>query len=95
MRVRKKTLWRVPLYCIIAGVVIFYLMIHLLARFAIVTLPDGSVEVNDTRSLIIADVVFTAVVLLGGFVFFHNMTKKEIFFSATIIVAFDRSGRRK
>lgn len=78
--------WKVPLYCMAASWVCFQLEIYLLVKWAIVTLPDGSIESDHTRSLIISAILFLAVVCVGGFLFFRKMTRKEIFFSASILV---------
>lgn len=87
MGVRKNTLWRVPLYGIVAGIVSYYLVVYVLGRFMIVTLADGTVTIDDTRSLILYGAIFVAAVLIGGVFFFRKMTKLEIFLSATILVA--------
>lgn len=83
----KKSWWKVSLYCIVASWICFQLKIYLLARLAIVTLPDGSMEMDDTRWLILSALLLLAVVCVGGFFFFRKMTRKEIFLSASILVA--------
>jgi hypothetical protein len=88
MGIKKKTLWRVPLFCILAGVVSFNAIVFLAGRLITVRLPDGSVTADHTRVLILYGAIFVATVMLGGLVFFRNMTRKEIFFSASIVVAF-------
>lgn len=85
----KKSIWKVPLYCITAGLVSWYAIVRVLGRFAVVTLPDGTITVDHTRSMIVYGAVFIAALLIGGLVFFRRMTKKEIFLSASIVVAFD------
>lgn len=88
MSSRKNDLWKVPLYCMIAGIVSFYLIVYVFGRFTIVTLPDGTITSDNTRILIVYGGVFVATVLVGGMFFLRKMTRKEIFFSATIIVVF-------
>ena len=39
----KKSWWKVPLYCMVASWICFQLEIRFLGRWAIVTLPDGSI----------------------------------------------------
>ena len=83
----KKVWWKVPLYCAAAGWISFQLMVHLLGKLAIVTLPDGTITSNNTIWMVLSGCVFVAVVLVGGFAFFRKMTRREIFLSATIMVA--------
>lgn len=79
--------WKVPLYCIASSWICFQLEISLLGKWAIVTLPDGSIESDPTRWMILSAILFLAAVCVGGFLFFRKMTRKEIFFSASILVA--------
>lgn len=83
----KKSWWRIPLYCIVASWICFQLEIYLLVKWAIVTLPDGSIESDPIRGMILSALLFLAVVCVGGFLFFRKMTRKEIFFSASILAA--------
>ncbi|WMI80568.1 hypothetical protein [Anaerotignum sp. MB30-C6] len=83
MNMRK--IWKVPLFCIIAGVITFKVAVFLFSGFTIVTLPDGTITTNNTRQLIIYGAIFIVTLILGGMLF-RNMTKKEIFFSASIMV---------
>ena len=88
MTVRKNTLWKVPIFCIITGFISFYLSVFLMSKFAIAILSDGSVTIDDTRSFIIQGIIFLLVLVIGGFLVFRNMSKIEIFFSASIVVIF-------
>lgn len=83
----KKSWWKVPLYCMAASWICFQLEVRLLGRWAIVTLPDGSMSSDPTRRMILSAVLFLAVVCIGGFLFFRKMTRKEIFYSASVLVA--------
>ncbi|AMJ41563.1 hypothetical protein [Anaerotignum propionicum] len=83
----KKIFWKVPLFCIAAGVIAFYMEVFLMIRFVIVKLPDGTIKTDNTRELIIYGSIFIVTLIVGGMIFFRNMTRKEIFFSASIIVA--------
>ncbi|WP_312048108.1 hypothetical protein [Anaerotignum sp.] len=83
----KKIFWKVPLFCIAAGVIAFYVEVFLMIRFVIVKLPDGTIKTDNTRELIIYGSIFIVTLIVGGMIFFRNMTRKEIFFSASIIVA--------
>lgn len=87
MKAKMSIIWKVPVFCAVAGVIAYYLVVFWLGRFAIVTLPDGTITVDHTRELIIYGAMFVVTLIFGGLVFFRNMTQKEIFFSATIIVA--------
>lgn len=83
----KKSWWKVPLYCIVASWICFQLEVRFLGRWAIVTLPDGTITSDNTRWMIMSAIVFLAVVCIGGFLFFRKMTRKEIFCSASVLVA--------
>ena len=83
----KKSWWEVPLYFIVASCICFQLEVRLLGRWAIITLPDGTITSDNTRWMIMSAFVFLAVVSIGGFLFFRKMTHKEIFCSASVLVA--------
>lgn len=74
-------------YRTIYGVIAFNAVVFMIGRFTIVTLPDGTITSDNTRVLIIYGAIFIVTLIVGGIVFFRNMTRKEIFFSASIIVA--------
>lgn len=82
----RKSWWKIPLYCIVASWVCFQLEVRFLGRWAIVTLPDGSISSDNTRWMIMSAILFLAVVCVGGFLLFRKMTRKEIFFSASVLV---------
>ena len=88
MNIQKKTLWKVPLFCGIAGVLVYILSVYILLRLAIVRLPDGVITADNTRVLIIYGALFVGTLLIGGLVFLRNMARKEIFFSASIVVLY-------
>lgn len=81
-----KSCWKVPLYCMAASWICYQVKIRI-GTWAIVTLPDGSVSFDNTRWAIMCAVLFLAVVCLGGLLFFHKMTRREIFISASVLVA--------
>ena len=83
----KKSWWKVPLYCIVASWICFQLEVRLLGRWAIITLPDGTITSDNTPWMIMSAFVFLAVLSIGGFLFFRKMTHKEIFCSASVLVA--------
>ncbi len=85
---RKNTLFTVPLFCIAASLVSFYLIVYGIGRFAIVTLPDGTVTSDANRSLLIYGFILAASLIIGGLLFFKKLTKKEILVSATIWAVF-------
>lgn len=80
------TWYKVPLYCIVSSIIVWYLTVWILGRFTLVTLPDGTITVDSTRSLILYGFTFLVVVCVGGLAFFRKLTKMEIFFSASIWV---------
>ena len=88
MKVRVRTLWKVPVYCMIASWVSFYLTVYLGGFFYTVQTvgADGIIEVSadPVRSAIFNTVLFLMVLLVGGLWAFRSMTKKEIALSAGI-----------
>ncbi len=63
----KKSFWKVPLYCMIASWICFQLEIRL-GRFAVITLPDGSVTADNTRWLIMTGILFIAINVIVGLI---------------------------
>ncbi|MGI5962587.1 MAG: hypothetical protein ACOX7N_02580 [Lawsonibacter sp.] len=82
----RKSWWKVPIYCIIASWICFQLEVRLFGKWAIVTLPDGTITSDNTRWMIMSAILFLAIVCIGGFFFFRKMTRKEIFYSASVLV---------
>ena len=85
---RKNTLFTVPLFCIAASLVTFFLIVYGVGRFAIVTGPDGGLSSDEGRVLLIYGCVFAAGLIIGGAYLFTRLTRKEIFTSATIMVVY-------
>lgn len=85
MGIRWTTLWRVPVFCAVAGWACFWLTVYG-GFFYVVQTPgaDGvtNVSVDPLRSELFSGALFLAVLLLGGLWFFRSMTKKEIAVSA-------------
>ena len=88
----KHSWWKVPAYCILAGWVCFQLMVRVLGRFALVTLPDGTITSDNTRWMLLSGLVFVAAVVVGGLVFFRRMTRRELLCSASVMVALNAVG---
>ncbi|MCI8608883.1 MAG: hypothetical protein HFE73_04490 [Firmicutes bacterium] len=82
----KMVWWKVPLYCVAAGWLCFKLKVHFLGRFALVTLPDGTITPDNTKWLIMDAVLFCAVIIVGGLLFFRRMYRKEVFLSSSVMV---------
>lgn len=85
MRIRAKELWKVPVFCIVAGILCWYIYIYLVAWVGVQTLPDGSIGANPVVTWL-ADAVLFAATLLTGWRIFRKLSKKELFWSATILV---------
>lgn len=82
----KTSWWKVPLYCMVAGWICFELEVRLLGRFAIVTLPDGSITSDNTRWIIMCGILFVITIAVGGLFFFRRMSRRELFVSASVMV---------
>ena len=87
MKVRLGQLWKVPVFCIAAGYISFYVYVFLVSRFGVKVLPDGSYTTNQFVTTVFSILLFAAS-LFGGNRLFRSMTRKEIFLSATILVVF-------
>ena len=81
----KRVWWKVPLYCVIAGFISWYLMVGYIGRLAIVRLPDGTITTNNNIWMLLSGILFVVVLLLGGLLFFRKMTRKELLYSATVM----------
>ena len=91
MKLRPGTLWRVPVYCTVASLIVWYLTIYLGAHFFVVTAPgaDGipQISLDPLRSDLFDGAMFLIVFLLGGLWAFRSMTRAEIAVSAAILSA--------
>lgn len=81
----KKSWWSIPVYCMAASWVCFQLEIRFLGRWAIVTLPDGSISSDQNRWLLLSGILFLAVIAAGGLLFFRKQTRRELFYSASVL----------
>ena len=92
MKMRRCTLWRVPVYCVIASILSYYMTIALSFLYIDTDVSvdaEGAIEtmINPVRSATMDGTIFLAVLLVGGFWFFRSMTRKEIAISAAIMSA--------
>lgn len=88
MNVRIRTLWKVPVYCVVASWISFYLTVYLGGFFFTVKTvgADGVTQVSadPIRSAIFNAVLFLIVLLVGGLWAFRSMSKAEIAASSAI-----------
>lgn len=87
MRFHKNQLWKVPVYCILAGIVSNWLTLHVGGRFCVVLLPDGSYGIDSGRSLIWYAVILLTVVGFGALKIFRHMERRDILASSLLWVA--------
>ncbi|WP_304509463.1 hypothetical protein [Anaerotignum sp.] len=83
----KNYIWKVPLYCWIAGIIDFHLSLRMLS-WTLLRLPDGTITSDNTKSIIVYAIIFMVSFFIGGFVFFRKMTKKEIFYSTSVLTVY-------
>ena len=87
MKLRKKGLWSVPLYCALSSWISFYLTVYIGAHFFVVKSVDASgvihAELDPTRAEILNIVLFLLVLVVGGLLF-RRMTRTELALSAAI-----------
>ena len=92
MKIRKQTLWRIPLYYLVASWIGFYVLVFLFSSFCVVKSvgADGLINVNINPILrtIVSITVLLAVFFLGGFWLCRKMTRREIALSAGILSVF-------
>ena len=88
MNVRIRTLWKVPVYCVVASWISFYLTVYLGSFFFTVKTvgADGVTQVSadPIRSAIFNMALFLIVLLIGGLWAFRSMSKAEIAVSSAI-----------
>lgn len=88
MRIR--TLWRVPVFCLLASAVSYWLTIFPGYLFYVkrAVNADGSIEVSadPLRSTLLHIALFLLVLLAGGMWAFRSMTRREIAFSAALLI---------
>lgn len=90
MKLRVNTLWRVPVFSLLAGIVCYYLTVYLSVFYTVKTVgEDGTINlsVDPVRSAIFQAALFVAGLLVGGLLLFRSMSKTEIALSAAIAVA--------
>ena len=85
---KKNTLWRIPAFGILAGVIWFFLNSHFLGSLSLVTLPDNTVTVDPLRSLIMDLVVMAITYLYCWQYVTPKMTRKEVLKSSLVLVGF-------
>lgn len=88
MKIRKNTLWKVPLFCAAASWLSFYLTVYLGRFFFVVKTvgEDGVTEVyaDPVRSALFNGAVFVLILLIGGLWAFRSMSRAELVASAGI-----------
>ena len=84
----KNTLWRIPAFGIVAGVIWFFLNSHFLGSLSLVTLPDNTVTVDPLRSLLMDLLVFVVTMAYCAMWVTPKMTRKEVFRSSLVLVGF-------
>ena len=92
MNIRLRTLWRVPVFCLAAGWLSFYVTLFL-GRFFFAVQTEGSggaleLSVDPFRSALFHGVLFLLLLFAGGFLLFRSMSRTEIAVSAALISAF-------
>ena len=82
MKVRIQTLWKVPVFCMVASWISFSITAYLGGFFFFFMTVDADgvtiVSTDPVRSAIFHTVIFLIIVLVGGLWAFRSMTKKEI-----------------
>lgn len=90
MKIRVKTLWRLPVFCLASGWLAFYITIYMGWFYVVKTTgPDGVIDasIDPLRSTLLDAALFVLVLLIGGLWLFRSMTRAEIAVSAAITAA--------
>lgn len=90
MRWHKQALWRVPLVCAGAGLVcrvLNFLIVFVVTRIRIAQAPDAPIGIGPGLNALLAALAFV-LFWAAGWLFLRDLTRKERFFSATLLVAF-------
>lgn len=90
MKIRARTLWRLPAYCVIASWVSYYVVLYSGAFFTTKTVrPDGVTEVSIDlfRSNLLQGGLFLLILLLGGLLVCRSLTRAETALSAALLSA--------
>lgn len=51
--IRTNTLWRVPIFCVVASLITYYFSIYVISRFAMVVQSDGTMVTDSIRQFFI------------------------------------------
>lgn len=81
----KSNLWKLPAYCLLSGFVCHLLLVYVLGRLAIVTLPDGTITGDNRRWMLLSGILFL-IVLAVGWVLLRKLPRRELLVSASILV---------
>lgn len=90
MKIRARTLWRVPVFCLLASLVTYWLTIYGGVFYIQRTVgADGTVQLSTDplRTALFSGVLFLAVLLVGGLWAFRSMSRREIALSAALLIA--------
>lgn len=91
MKIRVRTLWRVPVYCLIASSVSAFLTLRFGGLIYVKELVEANgvtqSVIDPVKNIIFNAVMFLLVLLVGGLLCFRSMTKKEIAVSTAITSA--------
>ena len=82
----RHTWWRIPAFCSIAGWVDYHIKVWLFGRWTVVTLPDGSITIDDAKWAWLSFALMALTVVVGGQLICRSMTQREVFLSASVLV---------
>ena len=80
----KNSIWRVPLICLIAGLLYMRCYVWIVLRFGV--LAPG--EINDTVGLLTDAGLLAAFMALGWLIFLQRQTRREVFISSSVVVVY-------
>lgn len=81
-----KRSWRkVPVYCAAVGWISFQAEVRIGSKIAIALNPDGTVENDAVRWMLLRGAILLVALLVGA-VLFRKMTRRELFCSASVMV---------
>ena len=85
---QSNTLWRIPAFGIVAGVIWFFLNSHFLGSLSLVTLPDNTVTVDPLRALLMDLLVLVVSIAYCALWVTPKMTRKQVLHSSLVLMGF-------
>lgn len=84
---RRSTWWRLPLFGMAAGWLCFYLTVNWFRSFYVIEQSENQFSMDAARFSLVSGLLFLATLLVGGLLICRRMTRRQVFLSASVLVA--------